>query len=72
MLGFGIVPFKVVNSRPAVMSAWSNFFELQDGNLLSNVKKPAQDNTDKNIIFTSALGDLLCINLERETSRLWK
>lgn len=54
-----------MNSRHAVMST-SSSFELQDGNLLSNVKKTAQDNTDKNIIFSSAVGDLLCINLEKD------
>lgn len=60
----------MVNSRHAVMSTSSNFLELQDGNLFSNVKKTAQDNTYKNIIFSSAVGDLLCINLEKETNRL--
>lgn len=54
------------------MSTSSNSFEIQDGNLFSNVKKTAQDNTDKNIIFSSAVGDLLRINLEKETNKLWK
>lgn len=65
---FCIVPLKVVNSRHAVMSTSSNFFELQDGNLFSNVGT-AQDNTDKNIIFNSAVEDLLCVNLEKETNK---
>lgn len=34
-------------------------------------EKPAQDNTDKVIIFNSGVGDL-CINVERETNKLWK
>uniref|UniRef100_A0A8D2QL43 X-ray repair cross-complementing protein 5 n=1 Tax=Zosterops lateralis melanops TaxID=1220523 RepID=A0A8D2QL43_ZOSLA len=48
--------------------ALSDFWEIMDGNLFSNVGT-AQDNTDKNIIFSSAVEDLLCVNLEKETNK---